>query len=71
MTSKVRGYINKVAKFNGRHWGRRNIQASEIKGRALIVAIPHTGTSAQQAAIAELLKYGRKVGVDVTFIVIP
>ena len=71
LTSRVRGYINKVAKFNGKSWGEREILASQIKGRALIVAIPHTGTPAQQAALAELLKYGREVGVDVTFVVVP
>lgn len=71
LKSKVRGYVDKVAKFNGQRWIGREIHAADIKGRALVVAIPHTGNAAQQAALASLLKYGRKAGVDVTFVVIP
>lgn len=71
LTSKVRGYINKVAKFNGQRWAGREIQVTDVKGRALMLAVPHTGTPAQQAALAKLLEYGRKLGVHVTIIVIP
>ena len=71
VTAKVRGYIDKVAKFSGQKWANRVIAKSDITGRALELAVPSAGTPAQQTALKQLIEYGRSVGVEVKIIVIP
>lgn len=71
LTSKVRRYINKVAKFKGKRWAGRHIRENQIKSRTLELVVPHTGTPAQQEALLQLIQYGRSVDVQVSIIVYP
>jgi hypothetical protein len=68
---KLRGFINQVAGFNGARYAGREITARQIQGRALDLAIPSSGTSAQQQAISSAVAYGRSRGVTVNVIVYP
>ncbi|GAB4561703.1 MAG: hypothetical protein Tsb0020_09410 [Haliangiales bacterium] len=71
LTSRVRAYINKIAHFRGDRVGRFRIESSEVHGRVLELAVPHSGTPAQQQALQQLAKYARSVGVDLKVIIFP
>ncbi|WP_425057392.1 hypothetical protein [Sphingomonas leidyi] len=64
-------YVDKVADFNGARWAGKTIRQSEISGRALDVAVPHSGTAAQQATLNQIIKYGSTKGVTVNVIRYP
>ncbi|HWO26385.1 MAG TPA: hypothetical protein VNO30_46975, partial [Kofleriaceae bacterium] len=69
LSRTVRGYIDKLAAFNGKAWGKFVVDRTEITGRALEIAIPAgVGTVAQQAALSSMVQYGRNVGVHVKII---
>lgn len=59
----LKRYIDKVAAFNGRDWGGATINAGDIKGRGLDLALPHGGTPAQQAVIRQVTQYAAQQGV--------
>jgi filamentous hemagglutinin len=65
-----RGYIDKVAQFKPRPWGKVTIQGSQIEGRALGLAIPRGATEEQCKALNGLVEYGRSKGVSVNVKVI-
>jgi len=70
LTSKLNGYVNSVAGFNGETWANVEISASQITARQLQLAIPSGGISAaQQAAINAAVLRARSMGVN--FIVTP
>jgi hypothetical protein len=64
-------YVDKVAGFNGRTWADQVIRSSDIKGRALDVVVPHSGSAAQQATLNQIIKYGSTKGVTVNVIPYP
>jgi filamentous hemagglutinin len=69
LTRTVRGYIDKVAAFSGRHWGSMKIEKSEIAGRALDLAIPAgSATVSQEKVLQGMVGYGRSLGVDVNVV---
>jgi RHS repeat-associated protein len=61
--SRIRGYINKVANYNGGKFGDTDIAKTDIEGRSLILAVPEGSTAAQQAALANMYSYGMNNGV--------
>ncbi|MBL8546319.1 MAG: hypothetical protein JNL81_07630 [Hyphomonadaceae bacterium] len=71
MERKIRGFIDQVAGFNGARYARRTIEQSEIRGRALELVIPHSGTAAQQRVIDAAIRYGESRGVRVVVIIYP
>ncbi|GAB4514054.1 MAG: hypothetical protein Tsb0020_32460 [Haliangiales bacterium] len=71
LASRLRGYIRKVAKFNGDDFGGTRISAYEIRARVLELAIPHRGSVAQQQVLRKLMEYARSVGVEMKVIVTP
>lgn len=64
-------YIDKVAGFNGRNWGRHNITQEDISGRALDLVIPSGGTQGQLNVLEELIEYGQSRGVTVNLLEMP
>ncbi|WP_394838679.1 hypothetical protein LVJ94_17450 [Pendulispora rubella] len=70
LTSTLNRYINKVAAFSGKSFAGQVITNSQVKARALEVAIPAgiAPTPAQQAALQAAVEYGKTVGVQVTII---
>lgn len=69
--SKLNGYVDRVAAFKGASLGDVVIDAAQITGRELQVAVPGMGTNAQQAAIAAAAARAQGVGVQVTVTVVP
>jgi hypothetical protein len=71
LTSTVRGYIDKVASYQGqpRPWGGIQIAPTEITGRAVDLAIPACGaTQAQLDTLAALQQYAARVGVTLKIV---
>jgi hypothetical protein len=66
-----RGYIDKVADFQGARWARVNIEPENMTARVLDLAVPPGATEAQQAALQGLIEYGAQNGVKVRIITIP
>ena len=50
LTRTLNGYVDKVAGFQGRTWAGVRIRPQDVTGRALDLAIPHSGSAAQQAS---------------------
>ena len=70
LTSKLNGYVDSVAGFNGASWAGTDINAAQITTRQLQLAIPEGGASAaQQAAINAAAARAQSMGVN--FIVTP
>lgn len=63
--------IDKFADFNGHTWGGREIFAHEISGRGLALAVPHSGSLAQQDILAQSVNYGSVGGVGVGIVTVP
>jgi len=68
ITRVGRGYIDKVAGFSGASRGGVTINASQIRGRALDLAVPPGVTPAQQQALQGLVTYGQQNRVTVNII---
>jgi hypothetical protein len=64
-------YIDKVAEFKGRTWAGVRIRPQDISDRALDLAIPHSGSAAQQSIIEQAVKYGTSRGIAVNVITFP
>lgn len=64
-------YVDKVADFNGANWAKVRIQPNQITGRSLEVVVPHGGNAAQQATLADIIKYGSSQNVTVKVITVP
>jgi filamentous hemagglutinin len=67
----VMGYIDSVASFSSRTWA--NVTVSGVTSRELVIAVPHAGSAAQQAALSAAIQYGASpsVGVVVKVVVYP
>ena len=70
--SKLTGYINSLASFDGAAYGDYDIGPGMITSRVLNVAIPDVGlTPAQSAAFNAAVSYGASVNVQVITTVVP
>jgi hypothetical protein len=72
LTSRVTGYINKLANFQGAEWDDIRITADQITGRVLELAIPSSGwTQAQWDALVRLQEYATELGVTLNIVQVP
>ncbi|MGL4825644.1 MAG: hypothetical protein ACRC4G_05580, partial [Alphaproteobacteria bacterium] len=62
-------YVDKVAWFEGSTFAAKPIKLEEIRLRALDLAIPHSGTPAQQQIFKNLVDYAKNKGVTVNSII--
>jgi filamentous hemagglutinin len=70
LSSTLNGYVNSVAGFSGQNWAGISINANQITGLQLQLAIPEgTASAAQQAMINATAT--RAQGLGVGFIVTP
>lgn len=70
--SKLKGYINKLADFEGASFDGETIRRSAIERKELDLGIPNvTPTAAQADAIADAIEYAATKGVIVKVVVIP
>ncbi|HKT00837.1 MAG TPA: pre-peptidase C-terminal domain-containing protein [Rugosimonospora sp.] len=70
LRSLVKGYINKVAGFNGASFDGVTITASDISSRALDIAIPKgVATPAQMQVLQDMVTYGAGLSPPVTVII--
>jgi filamentous hemagglutinin len=71
LTSRVTGYINTLANWQGTYWGGVQIDAAQITGREVLLAIPPGATQAQMAALQQLQQWATTVGVTLNTTVVP
>ena len=71
LTSRLKGYVNKVAEFEGANLGDIKILFSQIKVRGLDLAIPHLGNPLQQQVLQEIAAYATSRNVLFNIFVIP
>ena len=65
--SKVRGYINKLAEFNGAKYGNTQINAKDITSKELILIIPQMDVDEKvQKALDECVKYALSKNIKLT-----
>ena len=73
LASKVQGYINALANFQGATRGPWSIgiPTNPITARVLELAIPPGATPAQLAALQQLQQYAANLGVTLNIVVVP
>ncbi|WP_442869484.1 hypothetical protein [Bradyrhizobium sp. CCBAU 11434] len=72
LTSRLNGYVDAVANFNGATFAGTEIRSSQITARQLQLAIPSTGPSAaQQAAIDAATTRAQSLGVGIVVTTVP
>jgi hypothetical protein len=59
LTYRLQKYVNEVSEFVGGRMGKDVVEFSDIKGRALIVAVPKDMTQAQRDAIDAVRSWAR------------
>ena len=70
--SRLTGYVDSVAGFNGASFSGRTITASQITGRELVIAVqPGAASSSQQVVLDQIVQYGADQGVVVRVVAIP
>lgn len=67
----VQGYINTLANWQGATWGNVSIQAANITGREVLLAIPPGATQVQMAALQQLQQWAANTGVTLNIVVVP
>lgn len=69
LSGKLRGYVDKVAGFNGANHAGTRIDANQITSRQLDIAIPKGAKTADQAAtLSQVIAYGQSKGVTVNMV---
>jgi hypothetical protein len=72
LTSRLSGYVDSVAAFDNYSLSGFSLSSSEISTRALEIAIqPGVGSSAQMAALNNVIAYGSSQGVVVRVVTVP
>jgi hypothetical protein len=69
--SRGRGYVHKVAKFNGARMKELEITADQITERVLRLGVYPEFSKVQEAALKGLIQYGKKFGVKVEVFKVP
>ena len=64
LSSRVNGYVNSLANFNGAQYGNVGITASQITSRVLQLAVPNSGTAAQAAVLQAAAQRAAGLGVQ-------
>jgi filamentous hemagglutinin len=59
----VRGYVDKVAAYEGATWNKRRIRSNEVTERALDLAVPPDGSADQFAVLRSLEQYAKQMQV--------
>ncbi len=65
LLSRVTGYVDKLASFNGASYGGFTVAAQDIASRVLLLVVPPGASAAQAKALQAAIEYGRSVGVTV------
>jgi RHS repeat-associated protein len=65
LLSRVTGYVDKLAGFNGASYGRITIAAQDVTTKVLLLVVPPGATEAQTKALQAAVAYGRSIGVTV------
>ena len=71
LTSKVQGYVNDLANWQGSQWPSSPILSTQISGRELLLAIPQGATVDQLAALQALQQWAQGVNVTLNAVVVP
>ena len=72
LTSRLSGYVDSVAAFDNYSLSGFSLSSSEISNRALEIAIQQgVGSSAQMAALNNVIAYGSSQGVVVRVVTVP
>jgi RHS repeat-associated protein len=71
LTSRVQGYVNTLANWQGARWGDVRILADQITGREVLLAIPPGASQAQMAALQQLQQWATTINVTLNITVVP
>ncbi len=72
LRSRLRGYVNSIADFDGGTLSGVDILPADITSRELVVGIPSGSVSStQQDVLDEIVQYGADNGVVVSFVEVP
>jgi hypothetical protein len=72
LTSRLTGYVDNVAGFNGATFNNVTITSGQVTSRGLDIAIqPGVASAAQRAALNEVVAYGASQGVTVRVVTVP
>ncbi|MHA7812613.1 MAG: endonuclease toxin domain-containing protein [Phycisphaerales bacterium] len=71
LKSQVRKYVRQVEAFNGRVWANHEVDADDIVGRALELAVPRGGSREQWEVLDGVADYARSRNVNLKIIEIP
>jgi len=72
LSSRLTGYVDSVAGFNGASYAGRTVAASDVMARELVVAIqPGVASSMQLGVLDDIVRYGASQGVKVTVVPVP
>ncbi len=69
LKSVLERYVDKLEAFKGHGLGEHLVKSSAIKQRALDLAIPHSGNSAQKKVLQEMLTYAKNKGIEFNAII--
>jgi hypothetical protein len=70
LTRRLAKYVNEVSEFVGDSWGNNVVRFSDIKGRALNLAVPKGSVTATQKAVIENVRqWARTLNSPVDIIV--
>ncbi len=68
--STLKGYIDKLADFNGASWGGRTVKSDNIKSKVLEVGIPKGVSKAQIQQMNRAVRYAKEQGVELNIRVV-
>ncbi len=71
LTSTVQRYVNTLANWQGATWRGVRINAAQITGRELLLAIPPGATQAQMEALQQVQQWAQTVGVTLNIVIVP
>jgi len=71
LTRTVQGYVTTLANWQGARWGEFQVEAADIVGREVLLAIPPGASQAQMAALQQLQQWATTIGVTLNIVVVP
>lgn len=70
LNTVVRGYVNKLASFQGATWGGWDVRGADITSRVLELAIPPGASDQQLQALEQLKTWALSKDVEISIKVI-
>ncbi|MGP0058014.1 MAG: hypothetical protein ACLPID_01820 [Beijerinckiaceae bacterium] len=69
LASRVNAYVDSLANFNGAQYGGVTVNGADIASRVLQLAVPYSGSAAQQAALQAAAQRAAGLGVQLNIVI--